>query len=479
MPETQNNADVIVIGGGPAGEVLAEGAVDNGLSATIIEHELLGGECSYYACIPSKALLRPLQVATTTAHLPGVATSSTAPDELLERRNTWVSHYDDAGQSRWAEKAGVTVLRGHGRVTGDRQVQVHTRSGEHRTVTAGRAVVVATGSTPVAPPVFEGVPVWNHRDVTGVQEVPARLIVIGGGPVACEAATWMRALGSQVTMLVRGPHLLEGREPFVSDLVTAGLEAAGVDIQCFTEATSVRRDDGLESGLGLIKGGPVTVRTSESELLEAEELLLATGHRPDLDGLGLAAVGVDAAAVGRGDHGSLPQWLHMIGDAAGTAPLTHMGKYQARQLAPKLADSAEGSGSSTVGSGDVGTSDAPEDVPVPQVVFTEPQAAAVGLTEADARNAGHQVAVAEADLSQVAGAALQRDHLTGRAKLVVEADSGLLLGATFVGPSAGELLHAATVAIVGRVPVATLRHAVVAFPTASEVWLNLLNALEV
>ncbi|WFP16503.1 dihydrolipoyl dehydrogenase family protein [Citricoccus muralis] len=460
--QDESVADVIVLGGGPAGEVLAERVVRAGLSAAIVEHELLGGECSYYACIPSKALLRPLQVASTTAHLPGVEPTAPIPDALLRRRSDWVAHYDDAGQARWADKAGVKVLRGHARLVGERQIEIHQRSGAHHTVTAGRAVVIATGSTPRIPAVFEGVPVWDHRDATGAQEVPARLMIVGGGPVACEAATWMSALGAQVTLLVRGADVLGDAEPFVADLVTAGLEAAGVTIHTFTEVTSVRRPAGIDPGLGRVKGGAVTVRTSESELMEAEELLLATGRRPDLDRLNLESVDVDAAALARGDHSGLPDWLHVIGDAAGGPALTHLGKYQARQLAARL------SGAKT-------TSDA---TPVPQVVFTEPQVASVGLTEAQARAAGHSTVTAEVDFTDVPGAALLRDDLTGRAKLVVDADTGLVLGATFVGPAAGELLHAATVAIVGKVPVGTLRHAVVAFPTASEVWLHLLEKLE-
>lgn len=457
-------ADVVVLGGGPAGEVLAERVVRAGLSAAIVEHELLGGECSYYACIPSKALLRPLQVASTTAHLPGVEPTVPIPDALLRRRSDWVSHYDDAGQARWADKAGVRVLRGHGRLIGEREIEIHQRSGAHQRVTAGRAVVIATGSTPRVPAVFEGVPVWDHRDATGVQEVPARLIIVGGGPVACEAATWMTALGSQVTLLVRGSDVLADAEPFVSDLVTAGLESAGVTVHTFTEVTSVRRPGGIDPGLGRVKGGAVTVRTSESELIEAEELLLATGRRPDLDRLNLDSVNVDAAAVAHGDHAGLPDWLHVIGDASGGPALTHMGKYRARLLAERLVDT--------------GSDDSPAAAPVPQVVFTEPQVGSVGLTEAQARAAGHTVRAAEVEFNDVAGAALLRDDLTGRAKLVTDAVTGLVLGATFVGPAAGELLHAATVAIVGQVPVSTLEHAVVAFPTASEVWLHLLEKLE-
>lgn len=452
--------DVVVIGAGPVGENAAQYATEGtDLTAAIVEGELLGGECSYWACIPSKSLLRPVSVADTTHHLPGVTPTSVDRETLLARRDTWVSHYDDAGQASWADGAGLTVLRGHGRLVGEREVEVVDDGAVQRAL-ARRAVIIATGSEPVVPAPFADVVPWGSRDATGVVEVPDHLAIVGGGVVACEAATWMAALGSRVTMLVRGDRLLAGQEPFVGDEIAAALRAKGVDVRLSTSATGCHRPDAKDTGIGRVHGGPVTVDTDDGSV-EADEVLVATGRRPRLGDLGLDAVGLteDDVLAGR-----LPGWLHAIGDAGGESPLTHWGKYRARVVGARIA------------AGDAATVDEVEP-PVPQVVFTEPQVASVGLTEAAARDAGHDVVTATVPVAQIGGTALLRDDPPGQALLVVDRGTGLVLGTTFVGPEVGELLHAATVAIAGQVPVHVLRHAVPSFPTAAEVWLRLLEAL--
>ena len=463
MPETASSTtnqqfDLIVIGAGPVGEELAGIVAAEGQRTAIVEHDLVGGDCAYYACKPSKALLRPLEVAANTRHLEGVSNSEVIADDLLSRRDNLVSNYDDSGQKRKLEASGITVVRGHGRLNGERTVEVHGADGATQTLHATRAVVITTGTKPNIPPAFDGVPVWDSQDATAVQDVPARLIIIGGGPVACEAASWMNALGSKVTMLIRQGTLLTGFEPLVSDLLTNQLEKAGVEVRSFTEATQVRRPDGMDQGLGKQKGGPISVQTNDGETIEADELLLATGRRPALEAINLESVGLSANDV---LEQRTPEWLHALGDAGGQHKLTHMGKYQARMFARRFLDQK-----------------VPEpaiEPPTPQVVFTDPQVAFVGLTEEAATEAGYDVVVAEADFADVVGATLLRDDVVGQAKIVVDKATDQLLGATFVGPETAEMLHAATIAITAQVPVSTLQHAIPVFPTASEIWLGLLD----
>ena len=456
--------DLIVLGGGPVGENVAQYATDGtGLHAALVDGELFGGECSYYACIPSKALLRPLSVLGSATHLPGVAGTRLDPDALLARRNAWVSGYDDAGQVRWAEDAGLAPIRGHATLTGERTVRVSGPDGV-RTLTARHAVVLATGSVPAVPAPYRGLEAWTSRDATGVVEVPARLAIVGGGVVATEAATWMAALGSKVTLLVRGDRLLPQQEPFASALVADGLRAASVEVRFGVEATSASRPDARATGLGRVHGGPVHVEWPGGSL-DVDEVLVATGRIPRLGDVGLESVGLTAADV---VAGRLPPWLFAVGDASGEAPLTHWGKYRARVLGAALAHRFGGA------EADAPT---PEVVPVPQVVFTDPQVAAVGFTEAAARAAGGRIVTASVPWTAAAGASLLQDDASGRAQLVVDADAGVVVGATFVGPDVAELVHAATIAIVGRVPVDVLRHAVPSYPTASELWLRLLEAL--
>ncbi len=455
--------DVVVIGGGPVGENAAQYAIEGtDLTAVIIERELLGGECSYWACMPSKALLRPVAVADLSADLPGVSTAHVAPKALLERRDHWVSHYDDSAQVSWAEGAGIAVVRGDGRIAGEREVRVSGADGE-RVVRARRAVVIATGSEPRVPDVYADALPWDSRDATGVVEVPDRLVIVGGGVVACEAALWMGALGSQVTLVVRDSGLLGRTEPFAGEAVLTGLRDRGVSVHLDTDVSGVRREGALATGIGKIHGGTVTLTTSAGEI-EADEVLLSVGRSPRLADVGLESVDLTADDV---TGHRLPEWLHVVGDASGGPPLTHWGKHQARVVGARIAAAS---------SGQVAW-EPDREAPVPQVVFSEPEVASVGMTEAEAREAGHDVVVTRVPTSSAAGTGLLRDTVVGDAQLVIDAGSRLLLGATFVGVEAGELVHAATVAIVGDVPVHVLRHAVASYPTAAELWLRLLEEL--
>lgn len=456
-------ADVVVIGGGAVGENAAQYAVEGtDLTAVIVEGHLLGGECSYYACMPSKALLRPVDVVGTSADVEGVIEAQLDQAGILARRDSFVSNYQDSSQVEWAESAGLQLVRGHARLIGERTVRVHDGAAS-RTISARHAVIIATGSEPKIPSEFEGIEAWTSADATGVVEVPDRLAIVGGGVVACEAATWMSALGSQVTVLVRGSQLLADNEPFAGVNVVDGMKIHGVEPIFEATVTSCTRDHAEATGLGRIHGGTVHVATTAGDF-DVDEVLVATGRNPRLDDLGLEAVDLTPDEVLEND---LPAWLHVVGDASGDVPLTHWGKYRARVLGARIRAAA---------------TDCPEpfeieNPPVPQVIFTEPQVAQVGLTEADAKDQGINTVVAQVPYNSAAGSALLRNDVQGQAKIVVDRDSRCLLGATFVGPEAGEQLHAATIAMTGRIPVHVLRHAVPSYPTASELWLRLLEEL--
>lgn len=469
--------DVIVLGGGPPGENAAQYATSGSdRRAVIVEAELVGGECSYWACMPSKALLRPFEVADAARGLPGFEVS-VDPAAVLRRRDTFTHHHDDASQVAWAEGAGIDVVRGHGRLVGERRVEVTGPDGSKRRLEASQAVVLATGSRAAMPPVpgLADAKPWTTRDVTNLQEIPARVAVIGGGPAACEAVSWLRALGSrEVTIIETAPRLLDKLEPFAGELLAERFAKAGIEVLVSSGVESVERQDPAEAGEGRIHGGPLVLKVPGAEL-ELDELVVAAGRRPRSDDIGLLTVGLDEGGyVATDEHMTVKgvdgTWLYAVGDVTGQALLTHMGKYQARVAGAAIAARAEGR---PLGS-DCRT--LAEPAAVPAVVFTDPQVASVGLREADARGVRVEVEAVEVDLGSVAGATLLRDDYAGRAKLVIDRSTDTIVGATFVGSEIAELLHSATVAVIGKVPLSTLWHAVPSYPTVSEVWLRLLEA---
>ncbi|MBL0698421.1 NAD(P)/FAD-dependent oxidoreductase [Comamonas sp. JC664] len=454
--------DVVVIGAGPAGEVAGARAAEAGLSVALVEHELLGGECSYWACIPSKALLRPGDVWWMAEHAAGVKETLQGPIDaraVLTQRDAMVSHYNDDSQVKWAENAKLKVIRGTGKLTGPRKVRVEGKDGTARELEARKAVVLATGSRPRVPdvPGLKDAKPWDNRQGTGAQQVPKRLVVLGGGAVAVELAQAWRSLGSEVTLVQRGKRLLSRTEPFAGEQVAQALRDAGVQVRLGTEATRVHRPGGK---------GEVTVTLSHGEEVRADEILVAMGRIPRTDGLGLDTVGlqggkpveVDDQLRAKGVEGG---WLYACGDVNGRNLLTHMGKYQARLVGDVIA------GKQVRAWADAKAT--------PQVVFTHPQVASVGLTEAKAREAGIPVRTVEKQLQDVPGTSLVGKGLTGTVKWVVDEKRRVLVGATFTGPEVGEMLHAATIAVAGEVPLDTLWHAVPSFPTMSEVWLKLLE----
>ncbi|WP_369214347.1 dihydrolipoyl dehydrogenase family protein [Streptomyces flavofungini] len=464
--------DVVVIGAGPVGENVADRARAGGLSAAIVESELVGGECSYWACMPSKALLRPVIARADARRVPGLREAVRGPldaAEVLAHRDDYTSHWKDDGQVGWLQSIGVDLHRGHGRLTGPREVAVTAEDGSEQILRARHAVAVCTGTRAALPdlPGLADVKPWTSREATSADHVPGRLLVVGGGVVAVEMATAWQALGSQVTMLVRGGSgLLPRMEPFAGELVRDALTEAGAEVRTGVSVTAVTRENGL-----------VKATLDDGSTLAADEILFATGRAPRTDDIGLETVGqkpgswldVDESLRVKGSD-----WLYAVGDANHRALLTHQGKYQARVAGAAITARAQGVPLLETDRWGAHAATADHDA-VPQVVFTDPEAASAGLTLAEAEAAGRRVRAVDYDMSGVAGAGLYGDGYRGRARMVVDLDREVLLGVTFVGPGVGELIHSATVAVAGEVPLERLWHAVPAYPTISEVWLRLLE----
>ncbi|MGP2441257.1 dihydrolipoyl dehydrogenase family protein [Streptomyces sp. JW3] len=473
MTETESNVyDVVVIGAGPVGENVADRTRAAGLSTAIVESELVGGECSYWACMPSKALLRPVIARADARRTPGLRQAVQGPLDtaaVLAHRDYYTSDWKDDGQVQWIEGIGADLYRGLGRLAGPRTVEVAGPGGERRVLTARHAVAVCTGSRAALPPLpgLADVRPWTSREATSAHEVPGRLIVVGGGVVAVEMATAWQALGSRVTVLVRGGGLLDRMEPFAGELVAAALTEAGADLRTGTSVKSVSRENGT-----------VVAVTDSGERIEADEILFATGRAPRTDDLGLDTVGLAPGSWLTTDDSlrvTGHDWLYAVGDVNHRALLTHQGKYQARIAGAAIV--ARASGESGLDAGPWGAHAATADhAAVPQVVFTDPEAASVGLTLAEAEQAGHRVRAVDVDLATVAGAGLYADGYQGRARMVVDLEDEIVRGVTFVGPGVGEMIHSATVAVAGQVPVSRLWHAVPSYPTISEVWLRLLES---
>jgi pyruvate/2-oxoglutarate dehydrogenase complex dihydrolipoamide dehydrogenase (E3) component len=459
--------DVVVVGAGPGGEVAAGYLAQAGLSVAIVEADKVGGECSFYACIPSKALLRPGELLAQARRVPGAAEAVTGNLDVaavLRRRDELIGHLDDAGQVPWLAERGIELIRGWARLSGERRLIVTATDqptggagdtgGDGEIIEARRAIILAGGTRAAIPPIpglAEAKP-WTNREAVTAQEIPESLAIIGGGVVGTEMAQAYTSLGARVTLI---GNVLPKEEPFAGAEVSASLREQGAEIRSGVRAVRVARTE-----------KEVVVTLSDGAAVTAREVLIAAGRTPQTHGLGLETVGIEKIEVDEQMRVPGREWLYVIGDLNGRALFTHMAKYQAKLAASHILGDGLAADHLADGAGS------------PRVIFTEPQVASVGHSTASAAAASLSVRVIDVPTDGNAGGSFA-GGIGGTARFLVDEVRNVLVGVTITGSDIADFLHAATIAIVGEVPVRRLRHAVPSFPTRSELWLKFFDALGV
>jgi dihydrolipoamide dehydrogenase len=442
--------DVVVLGAGPGGEVAADRLRAGGLRVALVERELIGGECAYWACIPSKTLLRPPEAREEADRAAGLDRPALGFADAAAYRDVMIRGLDDSRQVRGYEEQGVAVVKGAGRIAGPGRVDVAGRS--LRT----ERIVVATGSDQRIPPIdgLREAGFWTNREATTLSEVPSTVVVLGGGASGIESAQMLRRYGAEVTLVQSGDRLLPREDPRVGELVAEALRADGIDVRVGARASAVTRQDGRR-----------TVRLDDGSEVEGEQLLVATGRAPRVDGLGLESVGIEPRPRGIAvdERCRAAEGVWAIGDVTGAMPFTHVAKYQARVVAADI----------------LGEPARVDLRSVPRVVFCDPEVGAVGLGEAQARAQGLRLAAARVRLPEViARPWTYEQDPRGELALLADRDREVLVGAWAVGAQASEWIHYAALAIKTEAPLAVLRDSVAQFPSFTEGYLYALDRLE-
>jgi len=442
--------DVIVLGMGPGGEVAAGRLLAAGKRVAVIERELIGGECGYWACIPSKTLLRPLEAQHAADQAAGLERPALSWPTLRDHRDTMIRHLNDDAQVTGYQQQGATVIKGTGRLAGPSRVEVNGEllQAEH--------IIIATGSQPVRPPIegLDGIEVWTNREATTLSEIPERVVMIGGSAVGVELGQFLARMGSQVTLVQRGPRLLNREEPRLGELVTAQLVKDGIDVRVGRHVTAARRD-----------GSDTVIELDDGSDVHTDVVVLGTGRRPHTDRLALDTVAVQPNPNGALDvdrHCRISEGLWATGDVTGVALFTHVAMYQARVVADTI----------------LGTPRTAHYHGIPRVVFADPEIAAVGLTSTQATEQGIEVATAEVNLPDVLARPWTYDtDPYGHLGLLADRRRGVLVGAWAIAPLAGEWIHHAALAIRAAIPIDVLLDGVAQFPTYSEAYLKALERL--